>query len=162
MNLIKSISIIFLLTFMLYYNLNAQVNDNKLSKKNKSENNSEIQNKQNQQNLQNQNNLDQSTQVITPNFISGDIVFIYNAFNTIELKATEVDSFINSIEKLKIIVENPNFKKLSVDVPVKVDIEIQAAENILVFCNRITMTGANVIRYKRFVNAIYDAAKNQQ
>lgn len=158
MNTLKSKILIIFIISLFYININlyAQVNGSKLSKKDKNENTSPLQNKQNQP------NVEQNNQVISPNFISGDIVFIFNSFNTIELKATEVDSFLSSLEKLKIIIENPNFQKLTSDVPVKVDIEIQAAENILVFCNRITMNGANVIRYKRFVNAIYDAAKIQQ
>lgn len=165
----KILIILTISLFQINSNLNAQNSDKKLSKKNQKENTSSLLSNQNaqqnsQQNTQqnNQQSNQQESQVISPNFISGDIVFIFNSFNTVELKATEVDMFLSSVEKLKIIVENPNFQKLTSDVPVKVDIEIQAAENILLFCNRITMTGGNVIRYKRFVNAIYEAAKTQQ
>jgi hypothetical protein len=40
--------------------------------------------------------------------------------------------------------------------------EIVAAEKLLMFANRITLNGNDVNRYKRFLNAIYDAAKALQ
>lgn len=100
--------------------------------------------------------------VISVNFVSGDVAFMYKAFNTVELKATEVDAFVMAQEKLKLIVENPNFQKLTTDVPVKVDMEVIAAEKLIMFANRITLNGNDVNRYKRFLSAIYDAAKALQ
>lgn len=100
--------------------------------------------------------------VISVNFVSGDVAFMYKAFNTVELKATEVDAFLMAQEKLKLIVENPNFQKLTTDVPVKVDMEVTAAEKLIMFANRITLNGTDVTRYKRFLNAIYEAAKALQ
>lgn len=108
------------------------------------------------------NNSANSAGVISVNFVSGDVAFMYKAFNTVELKATEVDAFVMAQEKLKLIVENPNFQKLTTDVPVKVDMEVVAAEKLIMFANRITLNGNDVNRYKRFLSAIYDAAKALQ
>ncbi len=108
------------------------------------------------------NNSANAAGVISVNFVSGDVAFMFKAFNTVELKATEVDAFLMAQEKLKLIIENPNFQKLITDAPVKVDMEIVAAEKLLMFANRITLNGNDVNRYKRFLNAIYDAAKALQ
>lgn len=155
MRLIKKKYIVFNLILVLFFSFSGL--SYAYAQKNKANTDKDkVEQKKNQNsNIQGQD----SGHILSVDFVSGDIVFMYNAFNTVELKATEIDNFQLAFEKLKTIIDNPDFKKISSDTPVKVNIEDFAAEKILLFANRITLTGANVVRFKRFVSAIYEAAK---
>lgn len=151
-----------LIVVILFININNSIQAQKIQKDNKTNNQNTTQNQANQvatpQGVQQGNQ--QANGVISVNFMSSDISFMYKAFNTVELKATEIDAFLLAQEKLKIIIDNPNFQKLTTDTPVKVDMEVVAAEKMIMFANRITLTGSEIPRFRRFINAIYDAAKN--
>lgn len=160
---ISNFAIIF--AVILFLNINYSTQAQKSQKDNKSNNQNTSQNQSGQvvtpQGVQqnNQQNNQQANGVISVNFTSSDISFMYKAFNTVELKATEIEAFLLAQEKLKIIIDNPNFQKLTTDTPVKVDMELIAAEKMIMFANRITLTGAEIPRFRRFINAIYEAAK---
>ncbi|MGE5479038.1 MAG: hypothetical protein ACM3U1_01270 [Chloroflexota bacterium] len=97
---------------------------------------------------------------LTPTVVVGDLVFIYNALNTIEIKGAEVDAFL-AVQAFYagIIKDLQTQNKQTTDV-IQIKIPLATAQNTLTLMSRATLTGQNAVNYKRFQNSLVESAKN--
>jgi len=98
-------------------------------------------------------------QTVRPNLIVEDVLFYFNALNTVELKATEVDAFLELKNFYQVILKNAESKSFMLADTIYVDIPVTIANNSLFFMQRISMTGADALKYKRFQNALSEAIR---
>ncbi len=96
---------------------------------------------------------------IYPILVFSDIKTCKEILQTIELKATEVDAFLEFNALLSQVIEHSEGQNLKPDDPIKVEMDYALAENGLFFLSRGKLTGAEALAYKRFTTSIRDAIK---
>ncbi len=105
-----------------------------------------------------QNQQQQPVQLLTPTVVVGDIVFVYQTLGTIEIKGSEADAFLAVQNLFKEFVQEFQTSKKKVEDTVEIKIPVAIAQNTINLLERATFTGANAERYKRFQNALVEAA----
>jgi hypothetical protein len=101
----------------------------------------------------------QQQQVIKPKIKVEDLVFVYQALNSIDIKGNEVESFLN----VKKFVENSikkaqEDKKTATDI-LDLEVPLPLAQEMVNFLQRATFKGADADKFKRFFDALVEAAK---
>lgn len=102
----------------------------------------------------------QPEKIIKPTIYAGDVVFVFNLLNTVELTGREVDAFILVRNSLKPYIEKIKNEKMQATTNVNLDIPINTAQALLTFMDRGKIAGADADTYKRVVDALVAAAKN--
>ncbi|MBX3044190.1 MAG: hypothetical protein KIT33_04060 [Candidatus Kapabacteria bacterium] len=109
--------------------------------------------------LQAQNN---QIKILKPKVFAMDLIFANQLLNTIELRGSEVDALIEVKNVLKPYVEQIQKENIALNNPVSFDIPAAIASNLLQFMERGKITGADVEKYKRFVDAVILSAKENE
>lgn len=108
----------------------------------------------------NQQTLQQiQTQIINPVFITEDVVFVFQTFNAIEITGNEIDAFLNAKKTIQGLIKKAQDEKKQLTDTMKTELQVQTAQDILTFLQRGKFAGANAEKFKRFVDAIIEAAK---
>ena len=105
-------------------------------------------------------NTDASSNLVQPVVYKLDLVFLANALNTIELKATEVESFLEVQEKIKVFTDNSQFQAMNPEQQVKIEFDPLILDRIIIFSNRISLVGGDAVKYKRIILTFMEASKN--
>jgi hypothetical protein len=79
--------------------------------------------------------------------------------NNVELTGSEIDAFLNAKRFLQLTIKKAQDKNLQATDTISTELTIQNAQEILTFMQRGKITGANVEKYKRFVDSMVAAAK---
>ncbi len=98
--------------------------------------------------------------VLKPKFFVEDVVFMNNALNTIEISGAEVDAFMSVKNFFKAAVKDIQDNKRSPSDQVEYSVDLESARILLKFLERAKFSGSQAEKYKRFVDAIGDAANN--
>lgn len=101
----------------------------------------------------------QEVKILKPSVVIGDLVFVSQTLKTVEIKGNEVDAFL-AVDKhiTEILKELSGKNKKPADTEV-IDFPMNIAQNTLVFMDRASLSGQNAVIYKRFVDALVEAAK---
>jgi hypothetical protein len=99
---------------------------------------------------------------LKPKVFVTDLVFAYQLLNSIELRGSEVDALIEIKNVLKPFIEKIQKESIPLTNLVTFDIQANIAANLLQFMERGKFTGADVERYKRFVDGIVESAKEPE
>jgi len=100
--------------------------------------------------------------ILKPYLIVGDIIYIAQLLNNVEIHGNEVESFLavrTIINNTLLTIQNKNLQATDSLV---VEMNIPIAQNLLNLLDRATIQGAHADRYKRFVEAIMESAKQVQ
>jgi hypothetical protein len=98
-------------------------------------------------------------QIIKPTFHFEDVIIVLQSLNNVELTGNEIDAFLNAKRFLQLTIKKAQDKNLQAADTISTELTIQNAQEILTFMQRGKITGANVEKYKRFVDAMVAAAK---
>lgn len=101
----------------------------------------------------------QNVQMLKPKVYVLDIVFAYQLLNSIELKGSEVNAFVEVKNVLTPHIETIQKENLPANNVVTFEIAAPVASNLLAFMERGKFSGADVEKYKRFVDSIIESAK---
>ena len=93
-----------------------------------------------------------------PKFFVEDVVFMNNALNTIEISGGEVDAFMSVKNFFKAAIKDIQDNKRSPADQVEYSVDLESARILLKFLERAKFSGSQAEKYKRFVDAIGDAA----
>ena len=96
--------------------------------------------------------------VLKPKFFVEDVVFMNNALNTIEISGGEVDAFMSVKNFFKAAIKDIQDNKRSPADQVEYSVDLESARILLKFLERAKFSGSQAEKYKRFVDAIGDAA----
>ncbi|MFP4369431.1 MAG: hypothetical protein ACOC2K_04720 [Bacteroidota bacterium] len=97
-------------------------------------------------------------QILKPTFIFGDIVFANKAMATIDIKGSEVDPFLQMQARLEGFINAAKEQEVTNTDSVTVQLTVAEANNLILFLERATLSGANAVRYKRFTDALRSSA----
>lgn len=103
-----------------------------------------------------------AAKILKPKVFVTDLVFAYQLLNSIELRGSEVDALIEIKNVLKPFIEKIQKESIPLTNLVTFDIQANIAANLLQFMERGKFTGADVERYKRFVDGIVESAKEPE
>jgi len=98
-------------------------------------------------------------QIIKPTFHLEDVVIVLQSLNNVELSGSEIDAFLNAKRFLQLTIKKAQDKNLQATDTISTELTIQNAQDILTFMQRGKIAGANVEKYKRFVDSMVAAAK---
>lgn len=114
------------------------------------------------QNSQTKNLNQEPPKIIKPMFNVGDIIFVLQTLNTVEVRGAEVESFITVKTLIQTAAQTAQTKNLQQTDSMAVEIQVPIAQNLLNLLDRATIAGGNADRYKRFIDAIVESAKKLQ
>jgi hypothetical protein len=97
--------------------------------------------------------------ILKPKVYAADLIFAFQLLNTIELRGSEVDALLEVKNALKPYIEKIQKENLQLNAVVTFDISAPLAYNLLQFLERGKFTGSDAEKYKRFVEAMSEAAK---
>lgn len=106
-----------------------------------------------------QPNQETASVTLKPTFVIADVLFVDNALNSIDIKGGEVDAFLECKETLKTFKESLKGTNKKLGETMTVEIKASIAQNIINFLQRAEFKGANAQNYKRFYEALVEAAK---
>ena len=114
---------------------------------------------------QNQNNQNavatqQQNIVLKPKVFVEDLVLCWQLLANIEIKATEVDLFLNVKSFLKPYIEKIQKENLQLNSNLELSAPLNTSNSMIQFLERATIPAAQAERYKRFILAFQEAAKN--
>jgi hypothetical protein len=108
----------------------------------------------------NQQAAQQKPIIIKPSMPADYLVFAVNALATIEISGSEVDNFLVCKNFLENVIKTAaNEGKKTEDV-ITFNIQLDVAQATVNFLGRAKLTGAQAPKYKAFINALTEAAKN--
>lgn len=110
---------------------------------------------------QSQKPLDQKQEVkiLKPSVVIGDLVFVSQTLKTVEIKGNEVEAFLAVDKHITSILQDFNGKNKKASDTEIIEFPMNIAQNTLVFMDRASLSGQNAVIYKRFVDALVEAAK---
>jgi hypothetical protein len=100
--------------------------------------------------------------ILKPFLLVGDIIFISQVLNNVEIRGNEVESFLTVRTQLNNTLQKIQDKNLQATDSLIVELNIVTAQNLLNLLDRATIQGAHAERYKRFVEAIIESSKAAQ
>lgn len=110
-------------------------------------------------NAQNAQAQPKTGKTLKPKVVVTDLVFAYQLLNTIEIRGSEVDALIEVKNVLKPFIDQIQKDNLPLTNLVTFEINSSIASNLLQFMERGKFMGADVDRYKRFVDGLVESAK---
>ncbi|MCX7929134.1 MAG: hypothetical protein N2663_00190 [Chlorobi bacterium] len=100
--------------------------------------------------------------VLKPTMTLGDVLFAINVLNTVEIKGSEVELFLDVKNVLvKAAQEAQKAKKAESD-PVVIEMNLLTANNFLTLLQRATIPGSAAERFQTVKQALYASASPQQ
>jgi hypothetical protein len=109
-------------------------------------------------NIYAQNN-NQNVPNIKPTVTAGDLVFVAQTLNTVELRGNEVETFVAVKNAIKPYLDKIQNDKLQANSNLELNLPLTTAQNLITFLERAKISGAEAERYKRFVDSFINAAK---
>jgi hypothetical protein len=101
----------------------------------------------------------QEVKILKPSVVIGDLVFVSQTLKTVEIKGNEVDAFLAVDKHITEILKEFNGKNKKASDTEVIEFPMNIAQNTLVFMDRASLSGQNAVIYKRFVDALVEAAK---
>ena len=101
----------------------------------------------------------QQVKMIEPIFVISDIYLAITALDNVEIEGKEIEAFLDVKKKLKGYMKEAKDQGKSVDDKIKVKMELPIAQNTVAFMARAKISGRMAEQYKRFIDAIVEAAK---
>lgn len=109
-----------------------------------------------------QGQVQQKVPDLTVDFLVGDIIFVYQSLNTIEINGREADAFIQVKEHFKPYMEKWNAEQPKAEDKTTITLPVNIAQNMLAFLERAKFAGGNAERYVRVKDAIVAKAQEVQ
>jgi len=106
-----------------------------------------------------QDNSKKEMVIIKPKVIIGDLIFVYNVLNTIDISGQEVDAFLECRTFFKNIIETADKEKRKLEDEITVDMPLVIGQNLSVFLKRGKFKGEQADFYKRFMEALVASAE---
>lgn len=103
-----------------------------------------------------------TSKILKPKVFATDLIFAYQLLNTIELRGSEVDALIEVRNVLKPFIDQIQKDNIPLTNLVTFEVHANIAANLLQFMERGKFTGADVDRYKRFVDGLVESAKEPE
>ncbi len=111
-------------------------------------------------NAQNAAATQQQNIVLKPKVFVEDLVLCWQLLANIEIKATEVDLFLSVKNFLRPYVEKVQKENLQLNSTLELAAPLNTSNSMLQFLERASIPAAQAERYKRYILAFQEAAKN--
>ena len=102
----------------------------------------------------------QQEKKIKPTFVVEDVVFVFQTLNTIEIKGSEVDAFLEVKNLLQTTIQKIQSSSKNAEDKIEVEMPIPLAQDMISLLQRAKFTGVNAEKFKRFTDAIIASAKS--
>ncbi len=90
-----------------------------------------------------------------------DYIFIDKALNEIKVSSKELDLFIETQDKIRLVINHPSIKSINnKDSVISVSIEFGYLKVLQNYLNDITINGSDARRYKRVMNVLAKAEED--
>ncbi len=99
---------------------------------------------------------------LEPTVIVGDLVGVYQKLETVEIRGSEVDTYLTIKKQLTEFIETAKKKELKTTDNLKIEMELPMAQNLLNLMDRAVIQGAEAEGFQRFRQAFIDSAKKLQ
>lgn len=96
---------------------------------------------------------------IKPVFTVDDAVFAYNTLNTVELKGSEADAFIEVRKIFEDAIKQAQSNGKKAQDNITIEMNLLMAQNFYNLIARAKITGAQAEQFKRVQDAVTEAAK---
>jgi hypothetical protein len=101
----------------------------------------------------------QDVATLKPRLALSEVAFAAQMLETIEIRGSEVDAFVDIKKVFMGILEIAQKDKKEAKDVVTVEMNIGQAQNLLTLLQRAKLTGADAERYKKFVDVIIASAQ---
>jgi polysaccharide deacetylase 2 family uncharacterized protein YibQ len=101
----------------------------------------------------------QEVKILKASIVIGDLVFVSQTLKTVEIKGNEVEAFLAVDKHITTILQDLTGKNKKAGDTEVIEFPMNIAQNTLVFMDRASLSGQNAVLYKRFVDALVEAAK---
>ncbi len=102
------------------------------------------------------------SQNIEPEFVVEDVIFVYQSLMKIDIKGSEADKFLTIKKLLEDSITRIQQQEMKPGDKITINMELTTAQDIINFMQRATFKGAEAVSYKRFIEALKNAAKKLQ
>lgn len=101
----------------------------------------------------------QDVVMLKPKMALSEIAFAAQMLETIEIRGSEVDAFVDVKKVFTGVLETALKDKKEAKDVVMVEMSIGQAQNLLALLQRAKLTGADAERYKKFVDVVVASAQ---